>query len=131
MVEHEGSPREYIETRAELASPNTDWDTCWKRARLKGLGSEATSFLWKLLHCLLPSEQRLAKILPNSSDLCKWCPNPIPADLSHYLFQCSSTREVGEWLLNIVRHYDPYVTAPRLLDLSLSLKKPLRYLLCG
>ena len=45
MVEHEGSPREYIKSRAELSSPNTDWDTCWNRARLKGLGSEATSFL--------------------------------------------------------------------------------------
>ena len=118
MVEPENSPMEYIKTRPELASPSTDWETSWRRARLKGLGSEATSFLWKLLHLLLPTEQRLSRILPNSSELCKLCPTPTTADLPHCLFQCVSTREVGGWLLSLVREHDPSVTAINLLKLE-------------
>ena len=118
MIEHDDSPREYIKSRSELTSPTTDWESCWRRARLKGIGSEASSFLWKLLHRLLPTEQRLARILPNSSEHCKLCRIPTTADLSHCLFQCVSTREVGGWLLSLVRHFDPSVTAAKLLRLE-------------
>ena len=47
--------------KAELRSPGTDWELSWSLSRLKGLGSEATSFLWKLLHCILPAEERLSR----------------------------------------------------------------------
>ena len=42
--------RKYIRTKVELASPVTDWERSWRLARLKGLGPEHTSFLFKLLH---------------------------------------------------------------------------------
>jgi hypothetical protein len=67
MVELADNQREYIKSRAELASPTTDWESSWRHARTKGIGSEATSFLWKLLHCLLPTEARLSRIFPNTS----------------------------------------------------------------
>ena len=57
MFEPDNSPREYIRSRAELASPDTDWEVSWSRARLKGLGTQATSFLWRLLDRLLPTEE--------------------------------------------------------------------------
>ena len=101
MVELADNQREYIKSRAELASPTTDWESSWRHARTKGLGSEATSFLWKLLHCLLPTEARLSTILPNTSGNCKLCPNPILADLKHCVFLCVSTREVGNRLLRL------------------------------
>ena len=92
------SPWEFIRCRAEIASPDTDWESSWRRARLRGLGAEATSFLWKLLHRLLPSEERLARILPNSSNNCKICATPTNTDLHHCFFQCVSTVEVGTLL---------------------------------
>ena len=85
---------------------------------MKGLGSEATSFLWKLLHRILPTEERLARILPNSSENCKLCPRPTTANLQHCFFQCVSTREVGNLLLNMVRQHDPSITADKLLRLE-------------
>ena len=109
---------EYIKTRAELASPATDWECSWRRARLKGLGSEATSFLWKLLHLILPTEERLSRILPNTPNHCKYCPNPITADIPHCLFMCVSTREVGSWLLSLVRKHDHSVTPNNLVKLE-------------
>ena len=49
----------YIPTRLELASPETDWENSWRLARLKGLGPEHGSFLFKLLHKLLITKERL------------------------------------------------------------------------
>lgn len=118
MVAQDDSPMEYILSRAELASPNTDWATSWRRARLKGLGTEASSFLWKLLHRILPTEDRLARILPNSMPSCKICPNPPTADLEHCFFQCVSTREVGSLLLTLLRVVDPAATASSTLRLE-------------
>ena len=110
MVDKNESSMEYIMSRAELASPGTDWETSWRRARLKGLGSEATSFIWKLLHRLLPTEQRLARILPNSSQTCKYCPTPATADLEHCFFSCVKTGDVGGSLLASIRQLEPAVT---------------------
>ena len=36
--------RQYISTKVELASPQTDWEVSWRLARLRGLGPEHTSF---------------------------------------------------------------------------------------
>ena len=117
MVETDDHNMEYIKSRAELASPSTDWELTWTRSRLKGLGSEATSFLWKLLHKILPTEERVARILINSSPNCKLCPNPVVADLEHSFFNCVSTQHVGRSLLSAVRHYAPEVTPSGLLRL--------------
>ena len=118
MVEQENGQMELIKSRAELASPTTDWETSWRRARLKGIGSDGTSFLWKMLHNLLPTEARLSRILPNSSEQCKLCPAPATADLTHCLFACVSTREAGNWLLSLVRQHDPTATAQKLVRLE-------------
>ena len=42
-----------------------------------GLGTSITSCLFKMLHRILPYEERLARIVPN----CKLCTTPIPVDL--------------------------------------------------
>ena len=118
MVKGNDSNMEYIMCRAELASPVTDWEASWRRARIKGLGSEATSFLWKLMHRLLPTEKRIARILPNSSENCKYCPMQTPADLVHSFFNCVKTRVMGRSLLTALRQHDPSVTPSGLLRLE-------------
>ena len=129
MDELDDNTRHYVKCRAELSSPTTDWEKTWRRARLKGLGSGATSFLWKLVHQLLPTEERLARILPNSVASCKICPDPALADLSHCFFKCVSTRESGGWLLSKIAVHDPSVTPSKLLRLEFeaepSLEMPL------
>ena len=118
MVEAENNTMEFIRSRTELASPGTDWELTWRRARLKGLGSEATSFLWKLLHRILPTEERVARILPNSSEHCRQCQTPSTATLEHCFFNCESSRHIGSSLLNAIRPYDPAVTPAKLLRLE-------------
>ena len=43
MEDYVDSPSVYRKCRAELSSPETDWETSWRRARLRGLGSEVTT----------------------------------------------------------------------------------------
>ena len=118
MEDYDDSPNVFRKCRAELSSPTTDWETSWRRARMKGLGSEVISFLWKLLHQILPTEERLSRILPNSSEHCKLCPTPSTGTLQHCLFECISTREVGSWLLSLAKRWDPNVTGQKLLMLE-------------
>ena len=123
MVEFEDSPRDFIKCKAELSSQDTDWETTWRRARLKGLGSEATSFLWKMLHNILPTEARLARILPNQNQNCKYCPTPTTADLLHCFFYCVRTTLVGKWLLSWMLKQDPSVSAASLLKLEFQVEE--------
>ena len=89
MTDHDDRENKYFadpeneQSKAELDSTTTDWERSWRRERLKGIGSDGTSFLSKMLHNLLPTEARLSRILPNSSAHCQFCPTPITADLSH------------------------------------------------
>ena len=115
---------EPIKTRTERNSLDTDWETSWRRVRLKGIGSEATTFLWKMVHNLLPTEARLARILKNSSEICKLCPTPKVADLQHCLFECNTSKDIGEWLLYIFRLYDRTVNATRLIKLDFKVEGP-------
>ena len=101
MVQENDNPREFIMSRSELISSSTDWSTSYRRARLKGLGSEIVTFLWKLLHQLLPTEERLARCSQAVTASCKICP-----------------QSVANWLLSILQQYDPAVTSSKLLRLE-------------
>ena len=55
----ESGQMQFIKSRAELSSPGTDWENSWRLARLSGLGPDHTSFLFRLLHQTLPTQERL------------------------------------------------------------------------
>ena len=50
-----------IPCRAEMRNPEFDWESSWQRARLSGFESEVMSFLFKVLHDLLPTKERIAR----------------------------------------------------------------------
>ena len=54
----------YIPCRVELQHPNNDWELTWRRSRRPGLGSELSSFMFRLLHQLLPTTERLHRKTP-------------------------------------------------------------------
>ena len=91
---------QYKPSRAELATPETDWQRTWHLARLKGLGPEMTFFLWKLLHRLLPTQNRISRIMKQKSPLCQLCLDQVVEDLPHAFFHCGFNGEAGTHLLN-------------------------------
>lgn len=97
--------QELIPLKAEIATPTADWSSTWSLVRRRGLSPELSSFLFKLLHNILPNAVRLHRILPNSSSLCSRCNGEADESLSHALIQCSANGGVGRDLLGVVSHY--------------------------
>ena len=110
-----------ITTREEKAHPTLNWQFNWSRARINGLGSEAMSFLWKMMHNILPTEARLSRKNSNSSPNCKFCPIP------HCLFGCDTTKEVGDWILWLFRKYDIDASPIRLSKLDFNFEGCLEF----
>ena len=74
------SQREWIPCRAERLHLNLAWDTTWRLARLPGLGSELVSFLYRLLHDLLPTKERQHRTNSATPNTCKLCEDNILED---------------------------------------------------
>ena len=83
--------------KIELSSPETDWKLVWSNIHLKSLSNDSISFAWRLLHQLLPGEERLSRILKNTSPVCKFQCQEI-SNLKHIFFRCQKSRQVVEWL---------------------------------
>ena len=82
----DSAPPSLIKCRVELESPSCDWNNSWRLCRLKGLSGEMTSFLFKLLHQLLPTQDRTCRIGKTGS-LCNIC-SLDTGDQLHCFFQC-------------------------------------------
>ena len=113
------NPRRYILCRSELSSPNTDWEQCWRLSRLPGLGSDLSSFNFKLLHQLLVTRQRLHHLNPQTPPTCNLCVTDIEDDLQHAFISCNYNQGVGEALLRVVEEYVPNISPPAVLCLDL------------
>ena len=59
MESEADGPRKLKPCRAELSNLTIDWDYTWTLASMKGLDSKETTFLWRMLHNLLPTQARL------------------------------------------------------------------------
>ena len=88
-----------IPCRAETRSPMFDWESAWSRGRLHGLGSELMSFLFKVLHDLLPTQERVARTSVTVDGKCKLCDLNVMEDLVHALIRCPGNQGVGQAVL--------------------------------
>ena len=87
MEESDRGVRQHIMCRVERASPGTDWENSWRLARLPGLGPDNISFLFKLMHEILPTQERVARTKPRASPSCTvvGCTVNVTEDLPHAL----------------------------------------------
>ena len=108
--------------RVELLNPNLDWQKSFYLSRLKGLSSEIRSFCFKLLHQLLPLNERLNQLLPNNSSMCSQCPHNIPESPIHSFFLCEKNKLAADDLLSLVKHYDTSLTAEKVLCLDIRVR---------
>ena len=113
--------------RIESKYPEVDWERTWSLAFTPVLPSADYTFLWKMIHNILPTQARLCRILPNvTNPTCTLCMSQETCDLSHVFFTCSSSREVGQWLLGVTRHYVATTVVPeQIILLNLSIEDPL------
>jgi hypothetical protein len=86
-------PRNYI------PSPANDWELSWQLARLPGLGPEITTFLWRLLHKILPTQDRLFRMSKSRNALCQLCQEDANENLQHAFFESQFSHNVSQLLL--------------------------------
>ena len=96
----EDSPAVLLPIRPEIRSPHTDWSLVWQNARRKGLGTELTSFQFKILHDLLPTQERISRIGAGGEpqELCLHC-RLDRDDLTHCFFDSPGT---WVWVLSFL-----------------------------
>ena len=87
--------RQMIPCRVEVKNPDHDWETSWSRARLPGLGPRLSSFLFKILHDILPTKERVSRTNPTEQGTCRLCTTDEIEDLEHALVTCSGNQGIG------------------------------------
>ena len=109
----------------EVASPTTNWEETWRLARLTGLGPKNVSFLFRLLHQTLPTQERLARIRPGSSSACKalGCRRNSEETLRHALFNCDGNDGVGVGVMEALHKVQQALEVEKVLRLELQLDK--------
>ena len=114
----EGAGQVLRPLRAESASPSVPWDRTWLLARQHMLGPDISSFLFKLLHQILPTAERVARILPNQSPICSRCQVNVPETLEHAFFTCPDSLDSTQVLLTGLRKVIPTLSPANLLTLN-------------
>ena len=114
---------ELIPCRVEEKYPEVCWAESYRISRLNGLSPASKSFLFRLLHNLLPSKERLHHLTPVTSPLCL-CNTGAHESYLHLFFQCETNAEAGQALLRCVRSYDSNLTDQKCLRLELAADEP-------
>ena len=119
---NDDTPASLIPVRPETLNPNCEWPQIWSNARSKGLGSELSSFLLKVVHGLLPTQDRIARMADNGHGICLLCRHSSE-NLLHCFFECPHNMIVGLTLLGYAQHVVPNLSpeAALLLDFQQSL----------
>ena len=63
--------RSMIPCRVELTNPGSDWEVTWRRMRLPGRSPAPSSFLFKMVHQLLTTQERVGRTNKSVTGICK------------------------------------------------------------
>ena len=89
--------------KCEVNLPNVSWDRSWKLSLLSGLSSDQTSFLFKLLHNILPTGSRLHRLGQRESSVCTLCSSGSSDDRVHSFLVCNYNNDVSKWVIDFSR----------------------------
>ena len=115
-----------IMCRAERASPATDWEHSWRLARLPGLGPENTSFVFRMMHDLLPTQERVARTNPRANPACQvpGC-TEVVENRAHALVLCEGNMGVGKRVMRCLESVVPSIEVEAVLRLELGVEEDL------
>ena len=119
VVDDEGRKQAKL-CRVELQDPTNDWSNTFDLARVRGLSTETRSFCFKLIHQLLPVNERLHQLLPNNSSHCPLCPSEEVETPLHRFFGCVGSSEAAKYILDLIRPYDPTISEEKCLILNIT-----------
>ena len=115
--------QELVPCKIEEGTPEVLWSESYRLSRLNGLSPDSKSFLFKLLHTLLPSKERLNHLTRTTSPLCK-CGVGVSETYSHLFFKCVENDVAAQSLLRCVQSYDGGLSEETALRLELKAEEP-------
>ena len=121
-VDQEGR-MELIPCKVEERQPAVFWMESYRISRLYGLSPQCKSFLFRLIHTLLPSRERVHNLTPSTSPLC-WCGTGSLEDYQHLFFHCPKNQNAGQSLLRCIQSYDRAASDVRSIRLELVADDP-------
>ena len=97
--------------KVEVRNPEVDWKSTWALANSKGLNPTEKTFLWRMIHNLLPTQARLfhLKMKNTLHANCLLCDLSEQGDLPHSLLTCPFNTEVYNWLMRILHNHIPHL----------------------
>ena len=110
-------------SKSERTNPATNWESTWQLSSTPGLDSKDTSFLFCLLHNLLPTQERLHRVLSHTvtSSHCTLCTEDVLCDQLHALVTCPFNNDVGHWITRCLRNILPQLQPAHLMTLNFGL----------
>ena len=122
-VDKEGR-KELVPCRIGLGDPNINWDESYRLSRLYGLTPLEKSQFFCIIHELLPTNERLSRIIPTNDPTCTVCDSGENETYSHYFFSCLANREAMQALFKCLQVYDRDITEARFLSLDVRAEDP-------
>ena len=109
-----------VPCKIEVKHPEVDWTRSWSLAVTPGLSTKQLSFLWRMVHDLLPCQVRLFRLgMPNiNTETCSHCDSNMLGNLTHSLLLCPYNDDVGLFLLSKLKHLIPNTTPEKVLLLD-------------
>ena len=119
---------ELLPCRIEANNPALDWDKIWALSATTGLPSSFLTFLWQMVHDLLPCQSRLYRLrMPNTvSEICTLCNSAQVGDLTHSLVMCSYNGGAGNFLVDKLHHVLPHVQPHQVVQLDFDVEQDLQ-----
>ena len=117
----------WIPTKCEARDPTISWDRTWHYATHYGLNSEQTSFVFKLLHNILPTKSRLYRLKQKESPACTLCSTGSSEDSLHALLTCSYNSDVNKWIQDISQKVVPNCQLKDIIYFNLELSKAMMF----
>ena len=116
--------------KVQVSSPDVNWSNVWLNIRHGSLDSETASFGFKLVHGLLATEEKTAKVLQNTSPSCKFkCPGSPVSDLAHIFFLCQHSADIGAWLLALISSAIDDISPESVLNLDIEANEPMLWVI--
>ena len=91
-----------IPTKQEDLNSDTDWENIWLNMRSKGLTPSQSSYLFKMVHDLLPNNSKLLKFGLKDNDTCNFC---TQSDSRSHLWLCTQAAGLGMIVKDILEEH--------------------------
>ena len=96
-----------------LLHPSNDWPKVWHNVHTAPITEEMKSVWFTVIHDIIPTNERLAKIHLTDTTLCKYCGKPDT--LQHRINECSEGTDIWRWTrtrLAIILRTNPIYISP-------------------